>query len=97
YGIRGQRFFMTQPQPGIIGVIVAGVGEVCLRAIADEEQVSQDIDAAALLAQQCSYRKADELTDKIQQRRFNRRYRVNGCSQIERLHAPPTRVAVRES
>ena len=74
-----QRGFVAQPQPVIGRVRSAAIRQVRLGAIAEIEQVAEHFDGIALpaFAEQRGNRQAQELSEQIEQRGFNRRDGVN--------------------
>ena len=95
HGVRRQRFLMPQPQPRVVRLRLAAIRQVGLRPIADKEQIAQHIDARPLLPfpQQRRHRQPEKLPQQIEQRRFNRRHRMDGGAQIERLQPAPFAIA----
>ena len=90
---------MAQAQPVVLRIGLAGVRQVGLRAVADEEQVAQHLHRVALLAlaEQRRHRHAEMLALQIEQRRFDRRHGVDGGAQIEGLQTATAGVAVCET
>ena len=94
-----QRFFVTQPEPGVISIRLSAIVERRLVAISDEEEVAEHLNPIALhaVAKQRGDRHINELTQKIEQRAFDRGDRVNRCPQIERLQTSSADIAIGEA
>ena len=94
-GLGGQRGFVADARPGIVGIGLAVVSQTGLAAVADKKQVTEHFDRIALLAfaQQGRHRNAQVLAEQVEQRRLDGGHGMDGASQIEGLQAAPAAVA----
>ena len=97
-GLRGQRLFVAQPRPVVLGVRLFAIGKIGLAAVADIEQIAEHLDTVALLAlaEQGGDRHAEELAEQIEHRGFDGGDHVDGGAQVEGLQAAAAGVAIGE-
>ncbi|MNZ79901.1 hypothetical protein D3C78_985190 [compost metagenome] len=95
---RGQRCFVAQAEPGVIGIRLAAVVEVGLVAVANVEEVTEHFHFVALLAfaEQRRHRYAQVLAEQVEQRCFQRGDGMDGDAQVEGLQAAAAGIAVGE-
>src|SRR5579864_376 len=94
--LRRQRLLMPQPKPIDPGHRLAAVEQIGSGAIANKEKIAEHLDRIALLAfsQERRHRNAEELTQKVKQRYFQRGDGMNGHALVESLQSASARIAI---
>src|SRR3984893_4780569 len=94
--LRRQRLFVPETKPVDLGILFAAVRQVCSGAITNKEKVAKHLYRVALLSfsQECRHRNAEELTQKVKQRYFERRDGMDGHALVESLQSASARIAV---
>src|SRR5207244_5901622 len=90
---------VTKPRPAVRRLGLAAVRKIGALAIADEEEITQHLHVVALaaFAEEIREGHAQMLAEEIEHGGFDRRERMDGRSQIERLQAASSRVAFAEA
>ncbi len=98
HGFGRHRRFVAHAEPGVVGARVFGIGQIGLVPVADVEQIAEHLHRVALLAfaEQCGHRHVEVLAEQVEQRRFDRRDRMDGGAQVEGLQPAAATVAVGE-
>ena len=96
--LRRHRYLMAQVEPVRLAGLAVDVGQAGLPPVADEEEITERLDAGTLLAfaEQCGDQEIEMLAEQIEQRALHRGHRMDGDAEVEGLLAAAAGVAVGE-
>ena len=98
-GVGGEGLFVAQAKPIVAGIGLAAIGKIGPGAVANEEEIAEDIDGGALTAftQKIGDRDGEKLAEQIEQSRLDGGDGVDGGAQIEGLQTAALAVSIGET